>query len=210
VENWKCTKYADGTPIPNVTDNTQWGALTTPAYCWLNNDSAQGYGALYNWWVVDPLNEEQLAPTDWRTPVPADWNVLLNYLIANGYNWDGSLTGNKIAKALASNGGEWASNETTGNVGNNQGSNNSSGFNGLPSGYRRSDGLFRDLKSYTAWWVPEEAGLGNGRIRAIASFYSYLDNWQDSKPAGFSVRLVRDIADGGAPLTQQIDQTQGI
>jgi hypothetical protein len=31
VENLKTTKYRDGSPIPNVTDDTQWDNLTTGA-----------------------------------------------------------------------------------------------------------------------------------------------------------------------------------
>jgi len=38
AENWACTKLADGTPIPNVTDNTEWAALTTGAMCYYDND----------------------------------------------------------------------------------------------------------------------------------------------------------------------------
>jgi uncharacterized protein (TIGR02145 family) len=37
-ENLRTTHYADGTPIPNVTDNTEWSNLITGAYCWYNND----------------------------------------------------------------------------------------------------------------------------------------------------------------------------
>jgi uncharacterized protein (TIGR02145 family) len=37
-KNLATTKYNDGTPIPNVTDDTAWGALTTGAYCNYNND----------------------------------------------------------------------------------------------------------------------------------------------------------------------------
>jgi hypothetical protein len=37
ASNLKVTKCNDGTPIPNVTDNTAWAALTTPAYCFYNN-----------------------------------------------------------------------------------------------------------------------------------------------------------------------------
>jgi uncharacterized protein (TIGR02145 family) len=36
--NIAVTKFNDGTLIPNVTDNTAWAALTTPGYCWYNND----------------------------------------------------------------------------------------------------------------------------------------------------------------------------
>ena len=37
-ENLKTTRYNDGTPIPNVTDNIAWASLTSPAYCWFRND----------------------------------------------------------------------------------------------------------------------------------------------------------------------------
>jgi uncharacterized protein (TIGR02145 family) len=37
VENLIATNFANGTPIPNVTDNTDWSNLTTGAYCWYNN-----------------------------------------------------------------------------------------------------------------------------------------------------------------------------
>ena len=45
-ENLKTTKYNDGTPILYVPDNTEWGGLTTPGYCWYNND-ADTYKATY-------------------------------------------------------------------------------------------------------------------------------------------------------------------
>ena len=38
AQNLRTTHYADGTPIPNVTNNTDWSNLTTGAYCWYNND----------------------------------------------------------------------------------------------------------------------------------------------------------------------------
>jgi hypothetical protein len=37
-EDLKTTKYNDGTPIPNITDNSAWSNLNTPGYCWYNND----------------------------------------------------------------------------------------------------------------------------------------------------------------------------
>lgn len=38
ADNLAETKYRDGTPIPEVTDNAEWAALTTPALCAYNND----------------------------------------------------------------------------------------------------------------------------------------------------------------------------
>jgi len=68
VENLKVTKYNDGTAIPLVTDNTAWSNLTTPGYCWYNNDAATNkntYGGLYNFYTV---NTGKLAPTGWHVP----------------------------------------------------------------------------------------------------------------------------------------------
>ena len=54
AENLKTTLFNNSTPIPIVTDNAAWVALSTPAYCWYNNDIGNKaiYGALYNWYVV--------------------------------------------------------------------------------------------------------------------------------------------------------------
>jgi len=46
------SSYSDGTAIPLVTSNTEWSNLTSPGYCFYNNDEATygaTYGALYNW-----------------------------------------------------------------------------------------------------------------------------------------------------------------
>ena len=66
-ENFKGTHYANGDPIPNVTDAIAWGNLTTGAYCYYNNDSKNGeiYGGLYNWYVgADPRG----LIVGWHTP----------------------------------------------------------------------------------------------------------------------------------------------
>jgi uncharacterized protein (TIGR02145 family) len=38
VQNWACTKYANGDDIPNVTDTTEWSGLSEGAYCNYDND----------------------------------------------------------------------------------------------------------------------------------------------------------------------------
>ncbi|HAF27910.1 MAG TPA: hypothetical protein DCG75_02580, partial [Bacteroidales bacterium] len=40
AENLRTKKFNDGTEIPLVTDNSEWEALQTPAYCWYDNDEA--------------------------------------------------------------------------------------------------------------------------------------------------------------------------
>ena len=115
-ENLKTTKYNDKTEIPLVTDDTEWEGLTTPGYCWYNNNSSykNTYGALYNWYAV---NTGKLCPSGWHVPSNTEWTALEDYLIANGFNYDGSDTGNKIAKSLASASG-WQISMETGAPGN--------------------------------------------------------------------------------------------
>lgn len=47
ASNFKCTKYNDGTSIPNVTNNTTWRLLNTPAYCSYNNAAILEYLELF-------------------------------------------------------------------------------------------------------------------------------------------------------------------
>src|SRR5665647_3709784 len=79
VENLKTTKYRNGDPIPNVTDNIAWGALTTGAYCNYNNDTNNSitYGRLYNWYAA---NNRNIAPSGWHVPTVAEWTILITYV----------------------------------------------------------------------------------------------------------------------------------
>jgi len=48
-ENLKVTKLNDGAAIPLVTDNIEWRDLSTPGYCWFENNPAaykEVYGGL--------------------------------------------------------------------------------------------------------------------------------------------------------------------
>jgi len=114
AENLKTTTYKDGiTVIPKVQGISDWSILTTPAYCWYNNNEAtykNAYGAIYNWYAAGTGN---LCPEGWNVPTDAEWTTLENYLIANGYNYDGTTSGNKLAKSLASVTG-WDSSSNTG------------------------------------------------------------------------------------------------
>jgi uncharacterized protein (TIGR02145 family) len=189
VENLKTIRYNDGSSIPNVTDNTEWGALTTPAYCFYNNDVANknGYGALYNWHTV---NTGKLAPTGWHVPTDAEWTTLTDYPTNNGYGYGGS--GNDIAKSLAADLG-WSTYSYPSTTGNDQASNNSSGYTGLPGGGRNYfDGIFGDIGSFGNWWSATE----NVTDRAFFRYLSYQDiylNYSDiNKQYGFSVRCVKN------------------
>ena len=80
LKNLDVSKYRNGDDIPQVTDATTWANLTTGAWCYYENNTANGtvYGKLYNWFAVnDPRG---LAPSGWHIPSQAEWVTLQNCL----------------------------------------------------------------------------------------------------------------------------------
>jgi len=191
-ENLKTTTYKDGTPVTLVTNDIQWMNLTSEAYCWYDNNVTykNTYGALYNWYAV---NTGKLCPTAWHVPTDAEWTLMENFLIANGFNYDGSTTVNKIAKSLAST-NNWNSSTNIGAVGNTDfsGKRNVTGFTALPSGYRISDGSFSDIRNFDGWWSFTESNTTLAWSRNIYYDYNYTYRDQDPKRVGFSVRCIKD------------------
>jgi len=192
AENLKTTKYRNGDPIPNVTDATEWGKLSTGAYCNFDNSSSNGtiYGKLYNWFAVG--DSRNIAPTGWHVPTDEEWTILENYLIANGYNYDGSKVEDKIAKSLAST-TNWTSYTSAGSIGKDLTKNNSTGFTALPGGYRSiGGGGFGYVGEYGTWWSATVYGESTAYYRSLSCNLKDLDRDAHIKKTGISVRLVRD------------------
>jgi len=83
-ENLKTTKYNDATLITYITDTSDW-ITASEAYCWYANDSATckaTYGALYNWYAVDPSSNgnRNICPTGWHVPTDGEWATLTIFL----------------------------------------------------------------------------------------------------------------------------------
>jgi uncharacterized protein (TIGR02145 family) len=189
VENLRTTKYNDGIAIPLKTDRYAWEALKGPGYCWYENDENNGnkYGALYNWFAV---NTGKLGPTGWHIPNDQEWDIFEKYLIANGFNWDATSVGNKIAKSLAAK-TDWQTCRVPGTVGSDLNENNRSGFSGLPGGFRSAGGNFDFLGYSCGWWSSTAGGPAYGR--GLYSEEGKLDRrGSGHKNCGLSVRLVKD------------------
>jgi len=192
VENLKTTKYNDGTSIPYTFDANTWSALSTPGYCYYNNDAANKitYGALYNWYTV---NIGKLAPTGWHVPTDAELTTLENYLIAHGYNYDGTTTGNKIAKSLAAT-TLWNTYTTVGTIGYDLTKNNTSGFAGLPGGFRYPNGTFYNIGESGHWWSSTQgSSTANALYRGLYYYDNLVYRTNASMQYGFSVRCLRDF-----------------
>ncbi|MCX6258772.1 MAG: fibrobacter succinogenes major paralogous domain-containing protein [Bacteroidia bacterium] len=175
IENLKVTKYNDGTAIPFVMDTSAWINLTTPGFCWYNNDAPtykNTYGALYNWYAV---NTGKLCPEGWHVPSDAEWTQLTNYL--GGVN----IAGGKLKEAGTAH---WLSPNT--------GADNSSGFTALPGGFRGLSGMFYDLDYDCSLWSSTEIDPSNAWLRSLV--YGNAQLWQvyDYKSTGNSVRCILD------------------
>jgi len=196
VDNAAMETYRDGTPIPEIQDQEEWGSLTTGAWCYYNNDETKG--KLYNWYAVMGIHDsdpdtpnKEFAPERWHVPSDAEWTTLENYLIANGYNFDGTTEGNKIAKSMAST-TDWNVSTVEGSPGNDQSPNNNSGFNAFPTGTRYPVSSFGNNGHRSYFWSSTE-----GSVNSTSAFYRlfgkewiYLNSENSTKQFGFSVRFV--------------------
>ena len=188
-ENLRTIKYNDNTNIPVIALNASWAALTTPALCWYNNDMATykvPYGALYNWYAV---STGKICPTGWKVPTDADWTILTDYLIINGYGYGGS--GVNIAKAMAAKSG-WTTSTIAGTIGNNQSSNNSSTFSAISVGDRSAVGNFTILGLDATWWSSTPYDINNAWYRSMSYDSSRVNRNYYNIPNGFSVRCVKN------------------
>jgi uncharacterized protein (TIGR02145 family) len=192
AENLKTTKYNDGTEIPHVSSDIDWFDLNGPAYAWYGNSplNKDVYGALYNWYTV---NTYKVCPTGWHVPTDDEWTKMENYLINNGYNFDGTTTDNKIAKAMILP-NRWSSHTGTGTGGNTDYSakQNVTGFSALPSGYRYNYGFFDYEGDYGLWWSATESDSSNAWHRILSYNNAAVIRYDNYKKYGYSVRCIKD------------------
>jgi uncharacterized protein (TIGR02145 family) len=190
-ENLNVSKYSDGTPIPQVTNASNWASLSTGAWCYYNNDPANGaiYGKLYNWYAVAGIHDaasltnpdlrKKLAPTGWHIPTDTEWTTIKDLL--GGTN----IEGDKMKEVGNSH---WNGNLNA---------TNSSGFTGLPGGYQHYDGFtgqFYRIRNNGYWWSSSEINLSNVWSVSLDRDNSILSMDNSLKRDGFSVRLINDIA----------------
>jgi uncharacterized protein (TIGR02145 family) len=192
VQNLKTTRYRNGDSIPNVKDAVAWSNITSGGYCNYSNEIYYGtkYGRLYNWYAVS--DTRNLAPIGWHVATDVDWTSLQDYLIANGYNYDGSNAGNKIAKSLSANTDWYTGGTSVGSIGYDLSKNNKSGFSALPGGYRINDGSFANKTYHAFWWTTTESSSTNAVYIYLHFSDPSLTIYPSSKKWGRSVRCVKD------------------
>jgi uncharacterized protein (TIGR02145 family) len=179
AENLKTTRYADGTEIINMNDNTTWttnyfhygGYCTNPAM----NTYVSIYGLLYNFYAL--IDTHGLCPTGWHVPTDEEWTIMTNYLGGE------SLAADKmkeVGNTWVLSGGELDYSNT-----------NESGFSALPAGFRSTDGGYTPIGTVARWWASNNLDFTWDRtmqmfrsdiIRTYTSMHGY----------GLSVRCIKD------------------
>ena len=200
VQNAQMSTYRDGTSIPEVSDNTEWANLTTGAWKYTTHTIGDSTPEkLYNWYAVMGIHDtdpntpnKEFAPEGWHVPSDAEWTTFENCLIDSGYNWDGTTTEDKIAKAIGSTSG-WINSDIEGAVGYDQSTNNSSGFNIYPFGTISPEGVPVNGANNSVLWCSTEITAETARRRYLYFGNEYLGiSSAENKKNGFSVRLVKD------------------
>jgi uncharacterized protein (TIGR02145 family) len=187
AENLRTKKYSDGTIIRLVTDDREWRmsiATSSPLMCWYNNDEATytgiKFGALYNGYAINPgtNGNKNVCPSGWHVPSEADWATLITFL------------GDELVRAF---GGSYAGGgkmKTTGTQywqSPNTDATNSSGFSGLPAGFRGDFGSFSGVGTKGVWWSSESSYCGlRYDIGAVEL------SLKEANSGGRSIRCVRD------------------
>jgi uncharacterized protein (TIGR02145 family) len=169
--NLKTTRYNDGTAIPTGLDDAAWTIGAAGAYTIYDNDAANNttYGKLYNW---NAVNTGKLAPKGWHIPSRTEWTTLTNSL--------GATAGGKMKSTSSL----W--------IAPNVGADNSSGFAGLPGGYRGTTGSYGTLGNTGFWWASSERNSTQGDyLKLDNSTATALANGA-TKQFGYSVRCVKD------------------
>jgi len=185
AENLMTTKFNDGTPIPDVTNNDEWCYLTTPGYRWYEDNASSYkdiYGALYNWYTGS--GDKNVCPIGWHVPTNADWIELTTYL--GETNAGGKL---KATGTIEEGDGLWnypnayATNET--------------GFSALPGGFLDVYYIYGDPQPYTRFISMGGFGFFWTSTTGMSRLLRYDSGDVQvtgifSLPCGLSIRCVRN------------------
>lgn len=187
----KVSHYANGSEIPNITDNSAWANLednnTDKAYAiYNNNDNNQSdtYGALYTWAaamnsenssITVPSNIQGACPDGWHLPSDLEWSEAIDFM------GGGSVAGKRM-KEIGS--AHW------------NGSNNGEdtyGFTALPIGTRRENtGAFESIGNTIYWWTTSEEDATNAIKRQLYYMGDAIVAGGSLKSSGQAIRCLKN------------------
>ncbi|MBC8257206.1 MAG: fibrobacter succinogenes major paralogous domain-containing protein [Candidatus Marinimicrobia bacterium] len=194
AENLKTTHYNNGDEIQYVQDESSepnvWENLSTGAYGYYEDNPSykETYGNLYNWYAVD--DERGVCPEGYHVPTDDEYKVLEMYLgMSESEANDTGSRGTNEGSKLAGGADLWYS-----GILKNNSEFGSSGFTGLPAGYRGYDnGTYSATMGWSgSFWSSSESSSGNAWSRELNYYNSNVIRYSTNKRGGFSVRCLGD------------------
>jgi uncharacterized protein (TIGR02145 family) len=179
TKNLQVTTFRNGDPIFYAQTDEEWekaGINGQPAWSYFEHDpkNEATYGKLYNWHAVnDPRG---LAPEGWRIPSDGDWNKLIEFL-------GGKTNASQKMKSTDL----WEANASMSGAGD-----NSSGFSGIPGGYRYGHGGFVNIGKVGYWWSSTESDQNTAWARSLQNYNQSVFRGNYDKVMGLSVRCLKD------------------
>ncbi len=179
AENLSVNTFRNGDSIYYARNKAEWFNVNhskLSALCVLNDKESNSpkYGYLYNWYAIN--DSRGLAPIGWHVSTTEEWRELIKFLggpdsayakIKSDYAWSGSNNGN-----------------------------NESGFNAIPSGFRRADWDFSNSyfgAELCAFWA-DGASSNYNSYSYIIDFGSnkFVSEIESLKSMGLSIRCLKD------------------
>ena len=224
AENLRNENYNNGDEIAANLNGWAWRNNTTGAVavhgegegdCWPlvtevdvcdEEWSLHEYGRLYNWHAVE--DARGLCPSGWHVPSDGEWMTMemalgMSESEANNMGWRGTDQGVQIKSDSG-----WYEVVLPGGAFNDGGGSNSSGFKGLPGGFRAGDyalfGYYGNGGHRAYWWSSSASdsaffntglgivGEGMAWFREVAYNKDNIGRESAITKQGYSVRCVRD------------------
>jgi len=202
AENLKVTHYADGTPIPFVSEAVEWydASSNGKAYCWYGyiEDISNPYGALYNWEAAMngagssdyvPSGVQGVCPSGWHLPSDEEWKIMEMYLGMSREDADIADTDRGTDEA-----GKLKEAGTVHWLDPNVGATNETGFTALPASQVHPDGRHYTDNRVAFFWTATKP-----YPQDVVAFDRWFHNYDqqisrdgDDMTFGFSVRCVKD------------------
>jgi uncharacterized protein (TIGR02145 family) len=190
MQCWMTQNLNIGTAVTGSQEQTNNAVIEK--YCYNDlSTNCDVYGGLYQWaemvqylngatnttsWSPVPTGYVQgICPPNWHLPTDAEWTTLSTYL-------GGSGCGGKLKETGITH---WYTPNT--------GATNSTGFTGLPGGYRSTTGTFVDLTYNGYFWAAWESMAGAAYYRYLWYFNATFYNPSSvAKTYGYSVRCLQN------------------